>query len=581
MESGKNTSLPNTDGKTTAKTCPRNYKPWVWTLVVMAILTLAWAVYENIREGGIVNALIESDDFSEALKQGNFTQTAAVKGAVGGLQLSYHDIIEKVRPAVISVNAAVAPAQMGRLPTGTSPSLVAGLPTVNYTRVGSGVIIDSNGYVLSSLHVIKGASVLKATVYGKNGSREYPLKVVNADKKTDLVLLRIQGEERFPYATLGDSDMMRTGDVVLAMGSPFGFDQTITAGIISSRHRTLHIGNEIYEDIIQTDTPINKGNSGGPLVNVRGEVIGLNTAIYSPTGSFSGIGFSIPSNSASTLVAGVVDFRDAPVQVAGGQIVAWTKQGRQRGNSYKLPGGQIVNPPHPYRGKCTDCHPQLKKGIIGINPQQAAPAPGIQQNSEPFLGMNLIEVNDVVARRFGLLIPQGLLVDRVYPGTQAAAAGLSRGDIIMKVDGRKIRSLKFFQETLASKGVGEGFDLVLWQNGARETVTVQTVPYPAFMPRQQPGGPGAPAEFEWLGAEIMPLDAALAAYVKQGVYVADVEGVLARSGLQKGDIIQAFAGKKVTDMNSFIGLAKKANPRKGFLLEILRSGNPMYITVKV
>jgi len=115
-------------------------------------------------------------------------------------------------------------------------------------------------------------------------------------------------------------------------------------------------------------------------------------------------------------------------------------------------------------------------------------------------------------------------VDRVYPGTQAAEAGLSRGDIIMRVDGRKIRSLKFFQEILASKRVGESFDLVLWQNGGRKTVTVRTVPYPAFMPRQQPGGIPGPAEFEWLGAEFMPLDAALSAYVKHGVYVAEVEG---------------------------------------------------------
>ncbi len=585
MESGKNSNLPGTDGKPQAAACPRNYKPWVWTLVVMAVLTLAWAVYENVREEGIVTALMESDDFAALSRRdvGPVTPTAAVQGAVGDLQLSYHDIIEKVRPAVISVYAAVAPAQADRVPAGpATPSLVGGPPAVDYTRVGSGVIIDSNGYVLSSLHVIKGASVLKATVYGRDGSRDYPLKVVNADSKTDLVLLRIQGDDPFPYATLGDSDRMRTGDVVLAMGSPFGFDQTITAGIISSRHRTLRIGGKIYEDIIQTDTSINKGNSGGPLVNVRGEVIGINTAIYSPTGSFSGIGFALPINQAATLVAGVVDFRDAPVEVAGGQIVAWTRQGRQRGNSYKLPGGEVINPPHAYRGRCTDCHPQLKKGVLGANMQVAAAVPGgMGQKSAPFLGMDLLEVNDVVARRFGLLIPEGLLVDRVYPGTPAAEAGLSRGDIIMRVNGRKIRSLESFREILASRRVGASFDLVLWQDGARESVTVRTVPYPAFMPRQQArGGPAGPAEFEWLGAEFTPLDATLSAYVDHGVYVADVEGFLARAGLRRGDIIQAFDGKKVTDMNAFIALARKAKPRKGFLLEVIRSGSPMYIAVK-
>jgi S1-C subfamily serine protease len=574
--------------------CPRSFKPWIWTLVLLATITLGWTLFESYREGGIVKNLLETDDIKKMINNkmagkdtppkyyNTVAGTAAAPTVVNTVQDSYHNIIESVRPALISIDVILSgpqPLEPDTNPAGQvqqSPNLVAGAPSVNYTRVGSGIIVEPRGFVLTSFHVIEGAASFKGTVYGAGGAKDYQLKVVNVDKATDLALLRLVGEGPFPHAVLGDSDVVRSGDVVLAMGSPFGFDQTITSGIISSRNRSISVGGKIYEGMFQTDTPINKGNSGGPLVNARGEVIGINTAIYSPTGSFSGIAFSIPVNYASTLVAGVVDFKDTPAQAAAGQIAAWARQGRQIGNSFKMPNGQMLQPPHQYRGKCIDCHPQL----CPMQPGTAAGAiavAGAQQGADPFFGAVLLDVDSVIARQFNLAHAGGILVDTVFPGTPADTAGIKRGDIIMRLDGQRVMAVTDFKKVLSSKKVGGKFDVAMLSGGVRKTVRLQTGPYPPQLPQLPPVK--QPKEFEWLGAEISPLLTALQGYVK-GVYVADTGGVLAASGIARGDVITAVNNQPVNDMMSFIRAAKKANPLDGILLDIIRSGHPMFVTVK-
>ncbi len=428
----------NEDGGKTirqpAESCPKNYKPWIWTLVVMAAFTIAYALYEGYKREGFVNPFLKGERFGLG-RDGNIKSSVmTTRGApepIRGLQSSYHAIIENVRPAVISIDAAVqdVPVAANQGEVVLRPEPAAGVPVVSYTRIGSGVIIDPRGYVLSSFHVVAGASALKATVYGQGGAMEYPLKVVKADRGSDMALLRVQGGGPFPYAVLGDSNAVRTGDIVISMGSPFGFDQTMTSGIVSSRNRTLNIGGTIYENLIQTDSPINKGSSGGPLVNTKGEVIAINTAIYSPTGVFTGIGFAIPINRALEVVGGVIDFKNLPPEVAGGQLAAWAKNGRQVGNAFRLPDGQMIVPPHPYRGACSDCHPQLLNPVAlapnnigpgnmpGYNMQRAA-GPKVA-NAEPFLGVTLVDVDDVIARQFNMIHPEGVMVNSVMPGCQA------------------------------------------------------------------------------------------------------------------------------------------------------------------
>ncbi|KWT94838.1 trypsin-like peptidase domain-containing protein [Candidatus Magnetominusculus xianensis] len=574
--------------------CPRSFKPWIWTLCLLATVTLGWTLFESYREGGIVKNLIETDDIKKMINNkmagkvvpNKYYNTVAGPAAVAStVQDSYHNIIETVRPSLVSIDVVInstqpmdpAPAAGGQMQT--VPNLVAGLPVVNYTRVGSGVIVEPTGFVLTSFHVIEGAASFKGTVYGAGGAKEYPMKLVNVDKSTDLALLRIDGEGPFPTAVLGDSDGVRSGDVVLAMGSPFGFDQTITSGIISGRNRSISIGGKIYEGMFQTDTPINKGNSGGPLVNASGEVIGINTAIYSPTGSFSGIAFSIPVNLASTLVAGVVDFNGAPAQAAAGQIAAWSRQGRQVGNAFKLPSGQMLQPPHQYRGRCIDCHPQLcpTRQQAGGAVAGAIAIAGVQQTADPFFGAVLLDVDTVVAKQFNLAHAGGILVDTVFPGTPADTAGIKRGDIIMRLDGQRVLTVADFKNMLAAKKVGGKFDVMMLSGGQRKTVKLKTGPYPPQLP-QLPQAK-QPKEFEWLGGEISPLLTALQGYTT-GVYVADTGGVLAAAGVARGDVIRSVNNQPVKDMLTFIKVAQKANPVDGILLDIVRSGHPMFITVK-
>lgn len=190
------------------------------------------------------------------------------------------------------------------------------------TLLGSGFIIDEKGIVVTNNHVIQGAEDIIVSV---NGSTEYNAKVIGTDPYMDLAVLQIESDTKFVPVSFGDSDRARVGDWVIAIGNPFGFGGTVTSGIISSRNRD--IGLTQYDDFIQTDASINQGNSGGPLFNLEGEVIGINTAIIAPGASGSiGIGFAIPSNSASKVVDQLIKFGETKRGWLGVRIQAVTKE---------------------------------------------------------------------------------------------------------------------------------------------------------------------------------------------------------------------------------------------------------------
>jgi S1-C subfamily serine protease len=659
-------------------TCSRNYKPWIWTLVVMAILTIVWALYEGSQQEGYVNNFLTKGQTAKNLSAPALTQVAGVQqapGAVGDVQTSYHGIIDMVRPAVISIDAA-----MRNQPTAANQGAIDPLPTdVAFTKIGSGVIIDQRGYVLSSYHVIAGAESLKATVYGPGGAKEYPLKLVKADLRTDMALLRIQGGGSFPYAALGNSDASRTGDMVLTIGSPFGFEQSVTSGMISSRNRTLQVGDTVYENLIQTDSSINRGSSGGPMLNVQGEVIGINTAIFAPTGVFNGIGFAIPINRAAELVGGVIDFNNMAPGAGAGQLVAWTNQGRQVGNAYRLPGGQMITPPHPLRGKCLDCHPQLfeqQAQTAPVNadlfPQQGQATPvnvdpflqqgrGMQVNVDPFLqqqgagmpvnvdpflqqqgrgmqvnvdpllqqqnglhigagagkskglfgrfnggpltgsggqltaagqqgsyieplmGIGLVDVNETISQQAKMVHPEGVLVTGVLPGGPADAAGIQRGDILVRIAGRKILNIVSLNKLLSSQNIGRKFELIYLRNGSRQAARIKTgIKNQAAAPTaQQPQFNGQQGVYQWpLGASIATLGPRNMMFTKTGVCVQNSGGILAANGLRNGDIIKAINGTQIEDLETFIKQSKKVDSKKGFMLDIIRSGNSIFLSVK-
>ncbi|MEI6214723.1 MAG: PDZ domain-containing protein, partial [Desulfuromonadales bacterium] len=314
----------------------------------------------------------------------------------------------------------------------------------------------------------------------------------------------------------------------------------------------------------------------------------VNTAIFAPTGVFNGIGFAIPINQAAELVGGVVDFNNTMPDVPAGQLAAWARCGRQIGNTFRLPGGQTIVAPHPFKGNCVDCHPQLlSQTAPGINNVGARPgnvrvaAPGQKTAAlEPTLGLALLNVDEINARQLNIVVPEGALVNNVIPGGPGEAAGLKRGDVLIRIDGRKIRDIETIADFIAGQKIGKKYEIVYLRDGSRLTTKIRTGVKPVAAAVAAPPPVKPQGEFEWKGGDFQPLSPALSPYVKNGVYVADIEGVMALSGLKVGDIIVGVDGKQVTDLNSFIAIAKKLDMKKGFMLDVVRAGNPLYITVK-
>ena len=246
-------------------------------------------------------------------------------------QIPFADLAEKLMPSVVNI----ASTQTIRTTANPFPfEFPEGSPFEDMfkefnkpserkaTGLGSGFIIDEKGIVVTNNHVIQGAEDIVVSV---NGSKEYQAKVIGKDPYMDLAVLQIVSDEKFIPVSFGDSDKARVGDWVIAIGNPFGFGGTVTTGIISSRNRD--IGLTRYDDFIQTDASINQGNSGGPLFNLDGKVVGINTAIIAPGRSGSiGIGFAIPSNPASKVIEQLIEFGETKRGWLGVRIQLVTKE---------------------------------------------------------------------------------------------------------------------------------------------------------------------------------------------------------------------------------------------------------------
>src|SRR6476469_1986486 len=226
--------------------------------------------------------------------------------SVDGVRTSYADVVEKTSPAVVRIESDIkTKAQTMQFPFGDD--MFRQFPGQQQQRpqlergIGSGVIVSADGTILTNNHVVEGAD--KITVQTSD-DKTFEAKVVGTDKPSDLAVLKIEAQN-LPFLTLGNSDNVRVGDIVLAIGNPLGIGQTVTAGIISAKGRRTGLSDGSFEDFLQTDAPINRGNSGGALVNLNGELIGINSQILSPGGASGGnigIGFSIPSNMATSVM---------------------------------------------------------------------------------------------------------------------------------------------------------------------------------------------------------------------------------------------------------------------------------------
>ena len=225
---------------------------------------------------------------------------------------SYADIVNKVTPAVITIHSQMRVRQPQQFPFMDDPFFRHFFGDRNLQQqqapqqrqgLGSGVIVDANGYILTNHHVIDGAEQIKVDL---NDGRSLDARLVGADPPSDLAVLKVDASN-LPVLVLGDSDRARVGDVVLAIGNPLGVGQTVTMGIISAKGRQTGLSNGSFEDFLQTDAPINRGNSGGALVSTNSELIGINSQILSPSGGSIGLGFAVPSNMARTVVEQLIN----------------------------------------------------------------------------------------------------------------------------------------------------------------------------------------------------------------------------------------------------------------------------------
>ncbi len=275
----------------------------------------------NGRDAVTERQQLRSDPTAPPRRRAGFVAAlaaAAVLAAGGGVLArpapdSFADLAEKLLPSVVNISTTQAPARRGgaapdrpQLPPGSPfeeffreffERQQRGAPARRTTSLGSGFVIDAKGLIVTNNHVIAEADEISVILADET---RLEAEVVGRDPKTDLALLRVEAGRPLPAVRFGDSATARVGDWVIAIGNPFGLGGTVTAGIVSARHRDINVGP--YDDFIQTDASINRGNSGGPIFNLAGEVVGVNTAIYSPSGSSVGIGFAIPSNLARPIV---------------------------------------------------------------------------------------------------------------------------------------------------------------------------------------------------------------------------------------------------------------------------------------
>ena len=245
-----------------------------------------------------------SDTADGSLPESGAILTSSVIQFVSCSDDDLPDAVAAVRPAIVNIDVASSDVGSSRMRGG--PSVAFDIPSsstlkTNEETLGSGIIVDSDGYVLTCYHLVRDYPIIYVTLFGSN-RKTYEAEVVAVDVENDLSVLKINPNSPIPSATLANSDMVKITDAVLAIGSPFGFEHTVTAGIVSDNKRSVVIDGRTYRDFFQTDASINRGSAGGALINTEGEVIGVNTAIASESSAFSGISFAIPINRARSLL---------------------------------------------------------------------------------------------------------------------------------------------------------------------------------------------------------------------------------------------------------------------------------------
>lgn len=377
---------------------------------------------------------------------------------------------------------------------------------------GSGVIISEDGYIVTNNHVIEGADEIDVKL---NDNREYKGRLVGADANTDLALVKIEGDD-FPVLPIGNSDDLKVGEWVLAVGNPFNLTSTVTAGIVSAKARQLGVyGSQGgIESFIQTDAAINQGNSGGALVNVRGELVGINAVLSSPTGSYAGYGFAIPTSIVTKVVSDLKEFGT------------------------------------------------VQRAILGIKGMDVANVASMDEKNLSEMG---IDKDDITAK-------EGVLVSEIIDEGSAFDTDLKAGDVITAIDGKKIRTMAELQETMAQHRPGDTITLkvvrgkkehafdVLLKNPQGNTNVVKN------------------ADFDVLGAAFKEVDENTRKQLNigYGLQVTGVsKGLFAEAGIKKGFVVLKVNGNQMRseeDLREAVRTASQSSDQVLFIIGVYPSG---------
>jgi len=470
--------------------CMKSRKDWFWKsylpLSIMILVTMAPAWSDASR-------LVSEKDWSKGFVQ----------------------LVRKVQPSVVSIRSertvTVSPGET------FGEDFFKGTPFEDFFKQhgeppmkrkqmgeGSGVIVDPTGYILTNYHVVAGADKLTIRLLG---GKELKGTVQGTDPKTDLAVVHVEAKD-LAVAMLGDSDKIQVGEWAIAIGSPFGLEETVTVGVISAKGRS-GLGTGTYEDFIQTDASINPGNSGGPLVDIDGQVIGINAMIIQPG---QGIGFAIPINLAKKIMTELI---------AKGKVI------------------------------------------------------------RPWVGIGLQDLTEELMKSFNVKEKEGALISQVREGSPAEKAGLKVEDIIVEMDGKKVKNSQDVVREVLKREVGQQIRFEVIREGKRVEISVTT----AQMPSEPMEQTGAKPEKEWFGLRVTTVTSDIAKQLglakAEGVVIEGVEMGSAGqdAGLRKGDVISEVNRQKIKNENDYRNAMEKTRLGKAVLLLINRGGTTFFVTL--
>jgi serine protease Do len=490
-------------------------KPLITMMVIVALALAGIGVHSYSTTGSPHSDKVRMSDIDTQVTPSQDAKVNSLKDFNDAIV----NIAEKTNPTVVTVFTSQTVSVQRRNPF--FPFFGPQGQEQQYERqgLGSGVIVDESGYILTNNHVVEGADTISVRLYN---DQEVNAEVVGADPMTDIAVLKINAEN-LPAVEMGDSDALRVGEFVLAIGSPLSpdLDHTVTMGIVSATGRSnlgvINPGQNRpgYENFIQTDAAINPGNSGGALINSDGKLVGINAAIVSKSGDFAGIGFAIPINMARNVMESIME------------------------------------------------HGKVVRGYLGI-----------------YMG----PVTKNIASIYELDEADGVIISDVVDESPAAQAGLKTDDIILKVDGNRVKGPNMLATAIASKRPGDKVKLTLLRDGDQKTITVKL----GEMPEEQMSSASTENIEQKLGFATKNLNDD----IREELNLSNrVEGVVVtgisqrsnayRGGLREGDVIVEFNRRRIGGQDDFNKLAEQLDQGDPVVFRIIRGNRALLVDFRL